>query len=127
MSIVDLPVQTGDPEVGFSSNFAYTVFLEGVQVGLRFYTNKPDNSWFFDITTVNFEPVVAGLGLAVGLDLFFPYRSLGITVIPPGILYCEDLRAEGDSPGFDPTVNSFQNDTHQLRYVSSDHVYADES
>jgi hypothetical protein len=125
MSIIDLPVQTGSPDVGFSSNYAYTTFLEGVQIGFRFYTNKPSDAWFFDITDVNFNPLVAGLGLSVGLDLLFPYRSLGADVIPPGILYCADLRAQGDGPGFDPTVSAFENKTHQLRYVTSDHVYPD--
>lgn len=118
MSILELPVQVGDPEIGFSSNYSYTTFLDGVQVGLRFYTNKPDDSWFFDITTVNFEPVVAGLGLAVGLDLLFPYRSKG-DLIPPGILYCVDLTGEGN----DPTVESFQNQTHVLRYMTADQAF----
>ena len=127
MTILTLPVQTGNPGIGFSSHYSYTTFLEEVQIGFRFYTNKPDDSWFFDITDVNFNPLVAGLGLSVGLDLFFPYRSLGPTVIPPGILYCADLRAEGDSPGFDPVLDSFENSTHELRYATSDHVFADES
>ena len=87
MTILELPVQSGNPDIGFSSNFAYTILLEDVQFGLTFKTNKPDDSWFMDISTVNFEPVVLGLGLAVGSDLLFPYRSLG-DLIPPGILYC---------------------------------------
>lgn len=118
MSILELPVQTGNPEIGFSSNFAYTTFLEGVQVGFVFKTNKPDDSWFFDITTPNGEPVVMGLGLAVGLDLLFPYRSKG-SLIPPGILYCVDLSGEGS----DPSLESFQNKTHVLRYMTSDEAF----
>ena len=118
MSIIDLPVQIGDPNIGFSTNFRYTVFLEGTQFGLVFYTEKPDDQWFFDLTTVNFEPVVAGLGLSVGLDLLFPYRSLG-EAIPPGILYCVDLSGEGN----DPTVESFQNGTHVLRYMTADQAF----
>jgi hypothetical protein len=120
MSIIDLPVQVGTPEVGFSTNFQYTVFLEGVQFGLIFYTEKPDDQWFFDITDVNFERVVAGLGLAVGLDLLFPYRSLG-AAIPPGILYCVDLTGNGA----DPTVAAFENETHVVRYMTSDQAFPD--
>ena len=118
MSIIDLPVQVGDPDIGFSTNFRYTVFLEGSQFGLVFYTNDPDDSWFWDLTDVNFEPVVAGLGLAVGLDMLFPYRSLG-DVIPPGVLYCVDLSGNGS----DPTVSSFQDGTHVLRYMTSDQAF----
>lgn len=118
MSILELPVQAGNPDIGFTSNFAYTIFLEGVQIGLTFKTNKPDDSWFFDISTVNFDPVVVGLGLAVGLDLFFPYRSKG-ALIPPGILYCVDLSGNGSDPG----VDAFENKTHVLRYMSSDQSF----
>ena len=118
MSILELPVQSGNSEIGFSSNFSYTILLEGVQLGLVFKTNKPDDSWFMDITTVNFEPVVMGLGLAVGLDLLFPYRSKG-DLIPPGLLYCVDLSGGGS----DPTVDSFENKTHALRYMTSDQAF----
>jgi len=118
MSVLELPVQVGDPAIGFTSNFQYTIFLEGVQFGLVFKTNKPDDSWFMDITTVNFEPVVMGLGLAVGLDLLFPYRSKGAR-IPPGVLYCVDLSGNGS----DPAVDSFENKTHVLRYMTSDQAF----
>ena len=118
MSIIDMPVQTGDSEIGFSSNFSYTIILEGVQLGLTFKTNKPDGSWFFDIGTVNFEPVVMGLGLSCGLDLLFPYRSKGAR-IPPGVLYCVDLSGNGS----DPAVDSFENKTHILRYMTSDQAF----
>ena len=118
MSILELPVQSGNPEIGFSSNYAYTIFLEGVQFGLTFKTNKPADSWFMDISTVNFEPVIMGLGLAVGLDLLFPYRSKGV-LVPPGILYCVDLSGAGT----DPVVDSFENQTHALRYMSSDQAF----
>lgn len=118
MSILDLPVQTGDSEIGFSSNLRYTIVLDGVQIGFTFFTNQHSDSWFFNIETVNFVPVVAGLGLSVGSDLFFPYRSLG-DAIPPGILYCVDLTGAGT----DPKVNSFENKTHILRYMTSDQAF----
>lgn len=121
MSIVELPVQSGNSEIGFSSNFSYTILLDGVQFGLTFKTNKPDDSWFFDIQTVNFEPVVMGLGLAVGLDLLFPYRSKG-DLIPAGILYCVDLSGAGS----DPVVDSFENKTHVVRYMSADQAFPSE-
>lgn len=118
MSVLELPVQSGNPDTGFSSNFSYTIILEGVQLGLTFKTNKPDGSWFFDITTVNFEPVVMGLGLSCGLDLLFPYRSKG-DQIPPGVLYCVDLTGAG----LDPVVDSFEKKTHVLRYMTSDQAF----
>ena len=48
----------------------------------------------------------------------WPYRSKG-DLIPPGILYCVDLSGDGS----DPTLESFQNKTHVLRYMTSDEAF----
>lgn len=118
MSIIDLPVQAGNTIIGVTSNFGYNVLLEGVQFRLTFYTNKPEDNWFFDISDADGTPAVMGLGLSVGLDLLFPYRSLG-DVIPPGVLYCVDLSGNGS----DPTVDAFENETHVVRYMTSDQAF----
>jgi len=119
MSIIDLPVQKGDPEEGFSSQFSYTIILEGRRHGLRFYTNGIDGLWYFDLTDTNFDPVVVGLGLSVGVDLLFPYRHLS-DLVPPGVLYCVDLSGVGS----DPTTDSFlETGTHLVRYMTSDQAF----
>ena len=117
MSVLSIPVQIGNPVHGFSSQFTTTVLLEERRYAFSFYTNKPQDSWFFDILDpVTLEPAIAGLGLAVGLDLLYPYRYLGIEIIPPGILYVNDTVGSGK----DPSLTSFQDEDAILYYCTSD-------
>lgn len=122
---------TLEPQVNGSSRLESTYVLEGRRYGFRWYnTGETLPFWYLDVfdSTDPTVSVVTGLRVSVGVDLLFPYRYNGIDKIPPGILFCQDVRkplfdVESQSwtvvPGYDPVIDSFSTKTHQMFYLES--------
>lgn len=87
-----------------------TMVLDGVRFRLDTYTNIVDSSWYLDLFDSQGNALVLGIALAVGLDLFYPYRHLDI---PTGILFVQD---QSGIPPTDPTLDSFIDEDHILYY-----------
>lgn len=106
MSIIQLSPQFR-PEDKHTSQ---SLTLDGVRFQLVTYTNKADNGWYMDLLDINGNAVVKGIGMAVGLDLLYPYRYKGN--LPPGILFLQDLAGTRE----DPVLASFENEDVGLYY-----------
>ena len=86
-----------------------------VRIGLRrwlfsFYAAAGADGelqWYFDLAVVPGAPILAGIGLAVGLDLLFPYRHLDV---PPGPLFVR-------GPSADPTERGFFDGNWSVAYL----------
>lgn len=89
MSWKEITVQPA-PDV---SHYDTVVELDGQRYRLSFYTNRVDDAWQLDI-----NGVVFGIGLATGVDLLYPYRYFGDSLIPPGPLWIEDKGLGGRDP-----------------------------
>jgi hypothetical protein len=92
---------------------AQRVTLDGIVVRLDSYTNTFDGSWNLDIYDADDAPIVMGIGVTVGLDLFYPYRHLGL---PPGVLFVQD---QTGTPAQDPGLDSFEGDRFALFYMEA--------
>lgn len=95
---------------GTETHLRTAVQLDGVFYQFRFYTNKADESWYFDIATMDAADVVRGLALVAGVNLLAPYRHFDF---PPGVLWVEDLGLGGKDPG----LNDFKEGRAELRYL----------
>ena len=91
-----------------------TLTLDGVRFQLVTYTNKADSSWYMDLLDINGNAIVIGIGMAVGLDLLYPYRYKDN--LPPGILFLQDTAG----PRTDPTLESFDERSVGLFYQEVD-------
>ena len=91
MSLVAINLQPTGEETHHSAS----VELDGARYTLTAYTNAIDEAWYLDIESADGAAVVRGLGLAVGMDLLFPYRYLDL---PPGPLFVHDQGLEGSDP-----------------------------
>ena len=89
-----------------------TLTLDGVRVRMDFYTNRSDGLWYMDLFDSQNNAMVMGIGLATGLDLFFPYRYLDV---PPGVLFVNDHLGALE----DPTLDTWQDEQAQLFYQAT--------
>jgi hypothetical protein len=122
MSTSTIQVQVGSPATGWSSQYTSTVLLEGRRYAFSFYTNKLSGdagAWFFDVLNpVDLSVAVGGIGLAIGLSLLYPYRYKGVSIIPPGTLYVQDIAGRMA----DPALETFELGQARLLYTSADEV-----
>jgi hypothetical protein len=95
-----------------------SIVLEGIRLRIDTYTNIHDDSWYADFYNASDEPLILGLALIVGLDLWFPYRYKDL---PPGILFVQD---QSGAPFQDPTIPDFLEGDRALMYVTSDHEFS---
>ena len=98
MELITIEVQFREDETHTSQ----ILTLDGVRIRLDTYTNKADGGWYLDVFDEEDTPLVTGIGIVTGLDIFFPYRYLPI---PPGILFINDLVGEQTDPVLDTFVN----------------------
>jgi hypothetical protein len=103
--LISLPVQP-DHKV---THFDATIRLGDRAWFFSFYTNS-EGGWFMNIGTDPSTPVIAGIGIATGLDLLFPFRHLDV---PPGPLWVLD-RNNSDA---DPDDTGFADGRYSLVYV----------
>jgi hypothetical protein len=113
MSVIEITVQFREGETHTSQ----TIVLDGIRVRLDTYTNIDDDSWYLDVFDDQDQPIVKGIALAVGLDLWFPYRY---KPLPPGILFVQD---QSGQPFTDPKVVDFLAGNMTLYYVTADQVF----
>ena len=109
MAILEITVQFRKDETHASQ----TLTLDGVRFRLDTYTNKADNSWYFDLYDEDDVALVQGVAFATGLDLLYPYRYLDV---PPGILFINDQ----EGPREDPTLDTFLDEEAALYYQTAD-------
>ena len=109
-----------------TGNFSSTVFLDGAMYRFVFYTNKWDNTIYFDLFDNNNLPLIRAAGLVAGIDLLFPYRYLPV---PPGTLFCYsqgtttqqgtfNTSSKGVATLIDPSLDAFSKDVATLYYLS---------
>lgn len=98
------------PQFNGSTHASQVVILDGVRVRLDTYTNKIDSAWYLDVFDADDNPLITGLAIASGLDLFFPYHYLA--ALPPGALFVNTQTGEP----FDPTLDTWENDAAALYY-----------
>lgn len=110
MAILQIPAQVNE-----SQNFQFTITLDDERWRFAFFTNKIDNSWYWDLFDGDDEAILQGQPLAVGVDLLYPYRYLDV---PEGIVFVIDTTGEGK----DPQVDSFLERTHQVLYADAEEV-----
>jgi len=87
-----------------------TLTLDGVRVRIVAYTNIVDDAWYLDTYDGNDNPLVLGLALVTGLDLWFPYRYMPL---PPGMLFVQD---QTGLPMRDPVISDFVHKNMALFY-----------
>ena len=112
-------------QVNESQHLSTQVFLDNVSYRLDFYVTKvPDlvtgestNLWYIDLYNSANTPIVLGIGMATGIDIFFPYRA---RAVPAGKLFV----APQDTAYIDPTENTFINDEAILFYQPAADVAA---
>ena len=97
MGIIQITPQFREDETHTSQ----TLDLDGIRIRLDTYTNKDDGRWYFDVFDDSNNPLIQGVGLVTGLDLWFPYHYLPI---PAGILFVQD---QSGSPSLDPSLTDF--------------------
>jgi len=102
------------PQFNGSTHASQVLTLDGVRVRLDTYTNKVDGGWYLDVFDADDNPLIAGLAIASGLDLFFPYRHL--SALPPGSLFVNTQTGEP----FDPTLDTWENDAAALYYEEAE-------
>jgi len=131
MAFVEIIPQEETPN-GLTQNLEVSYLLEEVYYGFRFYvcTNLATNNskWYFDMFDPNTnEDILLGIRLVVGLNLLQQYQKY--KNVPPGALLVADLSSPtfdvGDQTwanltGFDPSLNSFSEQTHKIIYITSD-------
>lgn len=83
--------------------------LDGVRVRIDTYTNKRDGNWYVDTYDGEDNPLILGLRLTTGLDMWFPYRYLAL---PPGPLFVSDH----EEPTTDPALVTFKDNDATLYY-----------
>ncbi len=85
----------------FETHTSQTLDLDDVRVRFDTYTNKYDGLWYFDVFDASSNPLIQGVGLMTGLDLWFQYHYLPI---PTGILFVQD---QSGSPPADAGLADF--------------------
>lgn len=98
------------PQFNGSPHSSQVLTLEGVQIRIDIYNNKVDSSWYLDVFDLDDNPLVLGVAIASGLDLFFPYKYL--SNLPPGALFVNTQTGEP----FDPTLDTWEDDAAALYY-----------
>ena len=94
MEIQEIAVQFNE-----STHNSQTIVLDTIRVRIDTYTNKADGCWYLDTFDGNGNPLVLGIAIVTGLDLWFPYHYL--EGIPPGILFINDHVGDKEDPGLD--------------------------
>ena len=112
MAVTEIQV----PPAESVSRFETSIVLEGERYTFAFYTNTFDDSWYFDRTDDTETLLLAGIGLAAGIDLLYPYRYKNV---PPGALFVNDQAQIRR----DPAVDSFNEEQVALYYVTSDEAF----
>jgi len=112
MAVIEIQVQPAESV----SRFETSIVLEGERYTFAFYTNTFDDSWYFDLTDDTETLLLAGIGLAAGIDLLYPYRYKNV---PPGALFVNDQAQIRR----DPAVDSFNEEQVALYYVTSDEAF----
>jgi hypothetical protein len=102
MSTLKIEVQQNQ-----SRNLRITLLLDDVRVGFEFFWNGFSGLWNFNVLNpATLEPVISGLGLSLGTNLLGPYAYLiDQGIIPPGVLWVQDIAGLGVDPGLDSFVN----------------------
>jgi len=75
------------------SNFSQELTLDGVSYRFDFTYNTRSLQWVLSISDIDLVPIVEGIKLILGYELFDQYRSYPL---PPGELYCVDTTGDED-------------------------------
>jgi len=86
-----LPMQRG------AARFEFEIDLEGESFFFRFEWNDRAGSWFFDVLTVDQEPLVSGVKVVLGIPLLNRYRD---PRLPLGMLEAIDTSDSGAEAAF---------------------------
>lgn len=92
MNIFKLPLLAGTPQT-------FLIPLAGQTWRFDFqYRNFQDAGWVFDVLTENGTPIVCGIPLVVGVDLFTQYDYLGL---PGPLVIVNDEDGDLSAPTFE--------------------------
>jgi hypothetical protein len=124
-----------NPQPNNANDYETQVVLDGNRYGFRFYNAGPSafrDAWYMSVyNPVDNSLVVGTKKVSVGTSLLEQYRYKGTDLIPPGQIICVDLRTQfyntetntfEGTPGFDPTYNSFRDETHAIYYVPEEYL-----
>lgn len=95
------------------THVSYTEQLDDLTYRIDLKNNKRDGLWYLDLYNLEGTPLLLGVGLATGIDLFYPYRY---RKVPPGVLFVSPQNAGSYS---DPGIDSFVEGTHTIYYVEA--------
>lgn len=88
--------------------FAFSTRIGGVLLRLRLHWSVRDLAWTLDVQDQSGDPIIAGLLVTVGVDLFGGVDRLRL---PTGPLFCADLSGSARLPDRDAWAG-----THGLYY-----------
>lgn len=92
--------------------------LDGIVIEIRAQWLISEEFWIAYINDVQGDPVIAGVRMVEGNDLFYPYSD---PRLPPGRLICHDTTRKHREPG----RRAFVED-HGLYYIQPEIVVVDE-
>lgn len=75
--------------------FRFRTFLEGAWYGFRLVYFERDQRWYIDVIDDAGAPIVQGIRVTEGRELFAAFHHLPI---PPGQVYCQDTERQGRAP-----------------------------
>lgn len=78
------------------ATYVFSVELEAIVFGFRFFFNQRDQSWFFDVLTADGVPIRQGLKAVTNFPLLSRVARLDR---PPGELYAIDTTGEDKRAG----------------------------
>ena len=85
-------------------HYSYSIELDSILYNLEFRYNTHAAKWIMDISTNLFEPIITGIPLLLGVNLFGRYVNANL---PPGILFLVNMgisNEDGDRDDFGDNV-----------------------
>ncbi len=95
-----------------ATNTSQILTLDGVQVRIVVKLLKNVGGWYLDTFDSDGAPIVTGLRLTVGLDIWGPYHEY--PGLPPGPLF---VHWQGGGEKQDPGETSFSDGDAQIMYL----------
>lgn len=93
MAIVTYTVPTSASRT--VADYRQSTIIDGREYLLRFYWNQRIGAWHLDVSDQDGDPIVHGLRLVLGADLF---RNVVDSRLPPGHLFLLDRSGTGLMP-----------------------------
>jgi hypothetical protein len=102
------------PLTNIEPSFTELVFLEGVNVKLKFDWNARDNIWNLSIYDPDDNPILVGVKMVTNYELILQHPTLAL---PRGAMFLWDTEGKGEPAGYEDLGTR-----HKLVYVTSGEV-----